>query len=135
MAAPYEVYSDSDVISMRANAAVVKHRAVKLHTVEGEVVHSAAIADVTIGVALGDAAAGEHVAVQVKGVAKLECAAAVTLGAQVMVQAASADGSIDVAAGATANSLGIALQAGSNGDGDVIAVLLNTPTLKGPANS
>ena len=128
-------YSDTDVISFLAGAAVTKNRVVKLDTTANQVIHAAAIADLSIGVALNTAASGELVNVQYRGIAKIEVAAAVTLGAEVMGQAAAADGSIDVAAGATARSLGVALEAGSNGDGDVIAVLLNAPTLKGPANS
>lgn len=131
----YEAYNDTDVIRMKAGAAVTKHRALKLDSTVDQVVHSAAIADLTIGVSLETVASGEWVSVQYRGIAKLEAAAAITLGQEVMVQAAAADGSIDAAAGATARSIGVALEAASNGDSDVIAVLLSLPALKGPANS
>lgn len=131
----YEAYSDSDVIRMKAGAAVTKHRAVKLDTTVDTVIHSVAIADLTVGVSLNTVASGEWVSVQVRGIAKLEAAAAITLGDEVMVQAASADGSIATSAGATARSLGVALEGATNGDADVISVLLRCPTLKGPANS
>lgn len=129
----FENYSDSDIIKLKAGAAVTAHRAVKISAAD-TCIQSAAIADGAIGVALVTAASGEWFPVQVRGVAKLEAAAAISAGDEVMVQAAAGDGSIDVAAGATAKSIGVALEA-ATADGDLIAVLLNTPSLKGPANS
>lgn len=131
----YESYSDTDVIKMKCGAAVTAHRAVKLDSTVDTVIQATAITDLVVGVALETGATGDWIPVQYRGIAKLECAAAVTLGAEVMVQAAAGDGSIDVSGGATARSIGVALEAGSNGDGDVIAVLLNLPALKGPPNS
>lgn len=129
----FENYSDSDVIKLKCGATVAAHRAVKLSAAD-TCIQSAAIADGAIGVSLVGGSSGEWIPVQVRGIAKLEAAAAITVGNEVMVQAAAGDGSIDDAAGATAVSIGVALET-ADADGDLIAVLLATPTVKGPANS
>lgn len=130
----YESYADTDIIKMKCGATVAAHRCVKLSAAD-TVIQSAAIADQTIGVSLVGGSSGDWIPVQIRGIAKVECAAAVTLNTQVMVQAAAGDGSIDDAAGATAYSIGIALEAGTGGDGAIVAVLLTTPVSKGPPNA
>lgn len=94
--------------SALAGAAIDKGRAVKLDG--GEVVHVAAITDVTYGVALHSAADGERVAIAVSGVVDMRCAAALTPGGIVM---ANADGRAANISGATALRIGEALEAGT----------------------
>ena len=116
-----------------AGAAIVANRLVKLDTTEGQVIHTAAITDDAVGASLKTYASGDAgVEVQIGGIVKLTAAAAISLGAQVMPDSGGA-GKIATAAGATAVSCGVALQAAS-ADGDVISVLL-LPALKAPANS
>lgn len=121
-------------IGFVAGGAISQYRAVKLHTTEGQVVAASAIADVAIGASMDAAtASGQLVTVQTSGKAKLTASAAIALGAQVMVTA-SGSGKVSTASGATAVSIGIALQA-AGADGDIIEVQLVTPTVAGPANS
>lgn len=120
-------------IGFVAGGTIAQYRAVKLHSVEGQVVASAAIADVSIGASMDAASSGDLVTVQTFGKVKLTASAAIALGAQVMVTAAGA-GKVSTAAGATAVSIGIALQAAGD-DGDIIEVQLVAPRVAGPANS
>lgn len=119
-------------LGFKAGAAITKGRLVKLDTTAGQVIHTTAITDVPIGVALGDAASGADVAVQTNGVAEVCASAAVALGAQVMPTASGA-GKCSTASGATAQSIGQALALCSN-DGEFIPVLLRIG-VNGPANS
>ena len=99
-----DFYAQSEV----AGAAVEKGRAVKLDS--GEVIHCAAIDDVTYGIALHSAAEGERVAIAVNGVVDVQCAAALTKGGLVM---SSTNGRVANAAGATALLIGEALEPGA----------------------
>ena len=129
-----ENYAGVSPIPFKAGAAITQHRAVKLDTTADRVVHAVAIADPVIGVSLETAtAANDPMPIQIHGVAKIEAAAAITLGDEVMVQAAAANGRITVAAGATARSIGFALNTVANA-GELVSVLLHGPTAKGPAN-
>lgn len=120
-------------LSFVAGGTIAQYRAVKLHTTEGQVVASAAIADLSIGASLESASTGGLVPVQNFGKVKLTASAAITLGDQVMVTAAGA-GKVSTAAGATAKSIGVALQA-ALADGDIIEVQLVAPNVNGPANT
>lgn len=132
----YENNSSATIIPLKANGAIVKDRLVKADTTAGQCVQASAIADLVIGVALNTAAAGEMVAVQVDGIAQVECAAAVlTAGDEVMPQAAAGNGRIATAAGATARSSGVAQATSTGTAGEKVPVLLNCPAVKGPANA
>lgn len=124
------------LLSFKAGAAIRINRAVKLGAAAGEVIESAAIADLTIGIATqAAAAAGDPVPVQTNGVAKvLLGVGGVTFASQLMVIAADADGSVGTAAGATAKSIGVALETGL--ENETIAVLLHGgPNVNGPAST
>ena len=129
-----ESYSDTDIIRMKCGAAVAAHRAVKLSALD-TVIQATAINDLCIGISMQAGATDEWIPVQYRGTAKLECATTVTLNTQVMVQAAAANGKICDSAGATAKSLGVALEAGSNGAGDIILVELSLPNVGRLSNS
>lgn len=117
-----------------AGAAVLQHRLVMLDTTAGRVVATSAITDLAIGGSTqAAAAANDPCPVQSLGVARLTASAAIALNAQVMPTAAGA-GKISTAAGATAKSCGVALEA-ALADGDVIAVLLSTPNVNGVVNT
>lgn len=120
-------------ISFIAGGTITRNKLVKLDSTEGRVVVTAAITDLAVGVALNDAAAGELVSVQTNGKAKLTVSGVVTLGDQLMPTGSGA-GKCVTAAGATAKSVGIALQT-SAADGEVIEALLATPAVNTPANS
>lgn len=126
-------YQSTSTDSGTAEAAIEAYRLVKAGTSPNQVTPCTAITDVAIGVSLNKAAIGERVDYQVRGVAKLECSAAVSRGAQVMATAAGA-GKVSTAAGATARSAGVALETSAN-DAEVISVLVNLPNVNGPANS
>lgn len=119
-----------------AGAAILANRLVYVSGDEA-VSPTTAITNVGIGAVALAASSGDKVAVQCFGVVKLTAQAAITAGAQVMPYAAGSTdadkGKIATAAGATAVSCGIALEAATN-DGDVIAVLL-IPTVNSPASS
>ncbi len=117
--------------SMKAGAAVTKNHLLKLDS-SGDAVHSTAITDVVIGVALNTAAAGETVAIQSYGPAKLIASGTVTIGDQLM-SVGSGTGECATAAGATAQSIGVALQTVATTQ--VFTGFINCPGLKGPANS
>ena len=106
---------------------------VMLHSTEGQVVVTTGITSLAVGAAMNSAVAGGLVQVQTYGIAKLTAKSAIALGDQVM-PVGSGGGLIDNAAGATAKSIGVALEA-ALADGDVIAVMLNVPAVFGPANS
>lgn len=120
-------------LSLKAGAAITANRVVKLDSTEGQVIHSTAITDLPMGVALQTVASGEQVSVQTIGIAKCVAGAAIALGAEVMCTA-SGDGKVTTAAGATARSIGVAMQDAS-GDGAIVTVRIGGPGLKTPANS
>lgn len=117
-----------------AGGAITQYRMVKSDSTAGRVVAATAIADVALGVALNTAsAAGDPVQVQTFGIAKVTASAAVTLGDELMVTASGA-GKVSTASGATAQTIGVALEA-ATADGDIITVLLACPGVKRAANS
>lgn len=122
------------LISFKAGAAIGINRAVMLDTTTNQVIATAAITDVAIGFATQAAsAAGDLVPVQVFGKAKAVASDAITLGAQLMPTASGA-GKVVTAAGATAKSCAIALQA-AGADGDTIEVLVGIGNVNGVANT
>jgi len=116
-----------------AGASIAANTLVKMDSTEGQVINTAAITDVAIGVALNTVASGEQVQVQTSGVAKIltTAVAIATIGSQVMPDGGGG-GKIAVAAGATAVSVGLTEQAAAGSD--VIKVRLCVPNLKAPAN-
>lgn len=117
-----------------AGGVIGQYRLVKLDTTEGRVVVTSAIGDVAFGASMDAAtAAGQLVTVQQFGKVKLTTSDAVALGAQLMPTNAGS-GKVVTASGASARTIGIALQA-SGADGDVIEVQLIAPIGNGPANS
>lgn len=121
-------------LPFKAGGAILQHRLVAPDTTAGRVVATSAITDLAIGASTVAAAAAEDpVTVQFVGVARLTASAAIALNAQVMPTAAGA-GKISTAAGPTAKSCGVALEA-ALADGDVIAVLLSTPNVNGVVNT
>lgn len=116
-----------------AGGTVAINRAVTLDSTENQVVATSAITQVVTGMSLQSAASGELVPIQTHGEAKAVLGTGgATLGAQLMPEA-SGSGKLVVAAGATAVSCAIALEAGSADE--TIRVRLTGPNLKGPANS
>lgn len=116
-----------------AGAAITANRLVKQDTTEGQVIATAAITDTPIGVSIGTYATNDVGEFQTHGVARLEAASAISLGDEVMPDGGGG-GKIATASGATAKSIGQALQA-AGGPGEIIKVKLNLPAVKGPANS
>lgn len=123
----------SNVDEGTAEAAVEAYRFIKMGTTQGTVTPCTAITDIAIGVSRNKAAIGERVEYQTRGIALVQCKTALTLHAEVM-PAASEAGKASDASGATARSAGVCLQATTT-DGQVVAVAINLPNLKGPANS
>lgn len=120
--------------SFKAGGTISKGNTLMLNgTTSKSVVCTTAITDLCIGVALADAVSGDTVPVITVGpVVKMLAASAITCNAEVMPHGSTA-GRVDDAAGATARSIGVALEA-AGADGDMIEVmLLGCP--KGPANS
>lgn len=120
-------------LSFVAEEAITANRALKLGSVEGQVLHTTAITEACIGVALQTVAAGQEVPVQIFGVVKCVASAAVSMGAELMPTAAGA-GKVMTAAGATARGMGFALQDAA-GDGSIFSVLLAGPQAKSAAHS
>jgi hypothetical protein len=121
-------------ISFKAGAAIGINRAVILDSASNTVIAASAITDLVIGIALeAAAAAGDLVPVQVFGKAKVVASAAIAVGAQLM-PTGSGSGKVATAAGATAKSMGVALQA-AGADGDVIEALLACPNVNGVVNT
>lgn len=120
-------------LNMTAGGTIAQHRLVKLDSTAGQVVVTSAITDLAIGAVNISAVSGDPVPVQTMGVVKLTASGAITLGDEVM-PTSSGSGKVVTSSGATAKSVGVALEA-ALADGDVIAVLLCCPALKGPANS
>ena len=126
-------YETSNVISRIAGGTIAAKRLVKLDSTAGQVIACTAITDVAIGVSLHSANSTETIEIQTGGLAEIEVSAAVALGAEVMPTAAGA-GKCSTSAGATARSIGLAENLGSN-DGEFIRVRLAVPNLGGVANS
>jgi hypothetical protein len=105
-----------NTFSMRAGEAIEANRALKLST-EGLVLHTAAITDFVIGVALTTVAIGEMVEIAPSGtIVKMQPGAAVAIGARVMPEGSGA-GVVITLAGATAVPCGIAkTEAGAAGE-------------------
>jgi hypothetical protein len=125
--------SNTVIVPFTAGGTIAINRVVVLDTTAGQVLAASAIAGVAIGVAIGPAVAGEGVAVQVNGIAKITASAAITLGAEVMATASGA-GKVSTASGATARAIGVALETVAN-DGEVVSVLLRCPAVTGPATA
>jgi hypothetical protein len=120
-------------MSFIAGEAITANKCVKLHTAEGQVVHTTAITESVIGVALDTVASGEEVSVQLVGVVKCTASGAVTLGDEVMPTASGAGKSVTIG-GATAKGFGVALQDAA-GDGALYSVLIGVVATKTPASS
>ena len=120
-------------INFKAGGTIGINTAVKLDSTENQVVVTSAITDVCIGFATQSAVSGDSVPVQIFGKAKAVASAAISLAAQLM-PTASGSGKVSTAAGATAISCGVALQA-AGADGDTIEVLFAGPVVNAPANS
>jgi hypothetical protein len=120
--------------SFTAGGTISKGNVVMLNgTTSKSVVRTTAITDMVIGVALNDAVSGDRIDVLTIGpVVKMLAAAAIACNAEVMPHGTT-NGRVDDAAGATARSIGVALEA-AGADGDMIEVML-TGCPKGPANS
>lgn len=117
--------------SRPAGGTIAKGKLVKSGT-DNTVVVTTAIADTAIGVALATVSSGQSCPIQATGIAGCISGATITDGQEVMCKASST-GEIDVAAGATARSVGIAI--GGSASGETQMVLLGLPALKGPANT
>ena len=119
--------------AMKAGEAITAGRALKLDSTEGQVLHTTAITDTVVGVALETVASGEMVAIAPPGTFVRMCpSAAVSLGAQVMPTGSGA-GKVSTAAGATAKSCGIAFT--EAGAADEFFTVLLVCGVNGPANS
>jgi hypothetical protein len=97
----------------------------------GTILQCSAITDVCIGVALSAASSGQGVAVQNLGIGICKAKNAITEGDQLMPSTTA--GQPSTAAGATAVSIGVALQ--TVADGEFVAVMLAVPGVKRPPNS
>lgn len=120
-------------LSFTAGGTIAQYRLVKLDSTEGRVVATSGITDLAVGASMESATTGGLVSVQNAGKVKLTASAVVTLGDQLMATASGA-GKVSTASGATAKSIGVALQA-AGGDGDIIEVQLFAPNVNGPANT
>ena len=116
-----------------AGGTIANNVLVMLHSTAGQVVVTTGITSLPIGASLNSAVANGTIAVQQFGKAKLTAGAAISLGAQLM-PAAAGGGLVETAAGATAKSIGVALEA-AGASGDIIEVQLAVPAVFGPANS
>lgn len=107
-----------------AGAAIAQYTMVKLDSTAGQVINSVDDASPIIGVALQAAtAAGDRIAVQQGGVAKVKAGAAIALNAVVTsIAAGKADDAFQAGTGVR-YYFGIALRA-ATADGDIIPVLV-----------
>lgn len=126
-------YGTSNVNSAIAGGTIAARRFVKLDTTAGQVIACTAITDIAIGVSLHSAVSGGTIEYQTRGIAEIECGAAVALGDEVMPTAAGA-GVCSTSAGVTARSAGHAATATSN-SGEILRAHINLPNLQGKANS
>ena len=118
--------------SFTAGAAVTAFSVVKYDSTEGQVIHTTAITEDVVGVAQATVASGLQVPVitMAGATVKVRAGATITVGQELMPKAAG-DGTVDVAAGATAVSCGVAISAGASGE--TILMMLR-PGVKSPAN-
>lgn len=108
--------------SFISGAAITANRLVKI-SAANTVIATAAITDLPVGAAMTAAtASGELVTIQKFGRAKLCAAAAISAGAQVMPDGGGG-GKVATSSGATARTIGQALEA-AGADGDIIEVEL-----------
>lgn len=131
---PTQNFITGNVIEMEAEAAIVVRRLVKLGTAAGQVIHTAAITDVVIGVALNSAAIGERVQIQTSGIAEVECGSAIAYLDQVMPIGTGA-GKAATAAGSTAKSCGVAGGVSTSNSGETQKIWLSPVNVNGPANT
>lgn len=131
---PTKNYIATHVIEMEAEAAIVVRRLVKLGTAPGQVIHTAAITDVVVGVSLNSCDAGERVQIQTSGIAEVEVGESVAYLAQVMPIGTGA-GKAATAAGATAKSCGLAAGVDAANSGETQKVWLSPINVNGPANT
>ena len=131
MAVKNQMCSVAGVESWIAGAEIHMYDAVKLHTTEGQVVHTVApvetggfVGNVIVGFALEDATTGQPVSVQTKGTARGRASDVIALGASVM---GTDDGEL-VTAGTTAHkayiNIGQAASAAGAAD-EIISVVIN----------
>jgi hypothetical protein len=133
MAAARQNFEGSTPQSWIAGGAITANRLVMSDTTEGQVIATTGITSQALAVSLHTLASGDVGDFQTFGVAKLEAAAAISLNDEVMPDSGGG-GKIATSSGATARSVGIALQA-AGGGGEIIMVKLALPVVKGPANS
>lgn len=112
---------ETETMTFVASGAIVRYRAVMLHTTEGEVIESTDNL-VPIGVAMETVADGDHVRVCTAGVAPVTTSAAVALNA--VVHPSGNDGVIDDDGTDGQFALGWALRA-STASGDIIPIRIN----------
>ena len=112
---------ETEVMTFVASGAIVRYRAVKLHTTEGEVIETTDN-DTPIGVAMETVADGDHVRVCTFGVVPVTTSGAVALNAE--VHPSGADGVIDDDGSSGQFILGWALRA-ATASGDIIPVRIN----------
>lgn len=99
--------------SLEAGAAVTKNLLVKQGASDNTVIQTSAIADISYGVALNTAAAGEQVTVQQYGKCKVIASGAIVRGDRLMY---AAGGKVAALAGATAKIVGVATMSAADGD-------------------
>lgn len=133
MTAAVRNYQGSIPNSAIAGGAIPQNVLVMSDSTEGQIVVTTGITSAALGASLGKYATGDVSDYQTDGVAMLTAASAIALNAQVMPDSGGG-GKIATAAGATAVSVGIALQA-AGGANEVIRVRLSLPNVAGPANT
>lgn len=123
-----------------AGGAIPVGKPVKFNgTTKNSVVVCDAITDLCMGIyegvggtgTNGAAVANDNISIRQYGKAKCLAGATITANGEVMVEATSGD--VVDAAGSTARSIGIALEAAA--DGDFFEAFVKLPNLKGPPNS
>lgn len=122
-------------VSFKAGAAFARGDTLKLDgTNSKQVVKTAAITDLVIAVALEAATAADEIiaCMPIGPIIKVKAGAATTINAELM-GGGTTDGGVEDAAGATARSCGVGLEA-AGAAGDLIEMIL-LPCPKGPANS
>lgn len=120
--------------SMKAGGTITKGNLLKLDGSNSkQVVRTTAITDFVVGVAGNSGVSGDQIDINPNGsIAKVIAAAATTINAELMPHG-STNGQCADAAGATARTIGIGLEA-AGAAGDVIEVLM-VACPKGPPNA